>query len=226
MREQPFYRRSNDSWYVQFGKKQVRLAKGKANRADAYRRFAELIAGDVGRMREPGLVTVAQACDLFLDHAQRHTAPDTYKFYRFFLQAFCDRHGTKKVSALKPIHVTQWLDSFGWNPTSRHRAASCVKRAIHYGVEQGVLKEDPLAGLKKDRPLRRERLLDAGERKLIFESIPDLAFRQYLFALQESGLGRAKSASSPASTSTSKSVRGCSSSTRPRARPAGRGSST
>src|SRR5437868_1359411 len=82
MREQPFYRRSNDSWYVQFGKKQVRLAKGKANRADAYRRFA---------------------------------------------------------------------------------------------------------GLKQDRPLRRERLLHAGERKFIFESIPDPAFRQYLFALQESG---------------------------------------
>jgi len=114
MREQPFFRSQNASWYVQIGKKQIRLAKGRENRAEAYRRFAELIAGDIARVAEPGLVTVAKACDLFLVHAEKHTAPDTFKFYRYFLQSFCDAHGTRKVSSLKPIHVTNgWMPSRG-----------------------------------------------------------------------------------------------------------------
>jgi len=62
-----------------------------------------------------------------------------------------------------------------------------VKRSIRYGIEQGVLKDDPLRGMRKDRPLRRERLIDAAERKLIFDSVHDRAFREFLFALQESG---------------------------------------
>jgi hypothetical protein len=39
----PFYRRFNDSWYVQIGKKQVQLAKGKANEQEAHRRFYQVM---------------------------------------------------------------------------------------------------------------------------------------------------------------------------------------
>jgi integrase len=187
MREQPFYRRFNDSWYVQIGKRQVRLVKGKANRAEAYRRFAELLAGDVSRFHEPDRLTVAKLCDLLLDHAQKHTSAKTYDFYHYFLQTFCNQYGTLRVAALRPLHVTRWLDASPWNATSRNSAVSSVKRAIHYAIAQGVLKDDPLCGLKKDRPLRRERLLTPAERKQIFDAIPDQPFREFLFALQESG---------------------------------------
>src|SRR3989304_1523901 len=40
----PFYRRFNDSWYVQIGKRQIQLAKGKANEEAAYRRFYQVMA--------------------------------------------------------------------------------------------------------------------------------------------------------------------------------------
>lgn len=190
MREQPFYRRFNESWYVQIGKKQIKLCPGPKNaqtRAEAYRKFAELISADVGRLEDPSKLTVAQACDVLLEHARLHASKGTYDFYKFFLQSFCDECGTLKVMSLKPLHVTRWMDGSAWNPTTRNNAASCVKRAINFCLVQGVLKEDPLKGLRKDRPLRRERLLEPEERKEIFAAINDREFREFLFALQETG---------------------------------------
>jgi integrase len=132
-------------------------------------------------------LAVAQACDLFLEHAQRHTKQKTYEFYKSFLQSFCDLYGTLPVRSLKPLHVTRWLDGNAWNPTTRHGSVSCVKRAIHYAIAQGVLADDPLKALKKDRPLRRERIVTDEERTLIYRAVKDQSFQEFLFALQESG---------------------------------------
>src|SRR5262249_15622254 len=54
---------------------------------------------------------VATVCDLFLEHSQKHLVPDSYRYYRDFLQDFCDLYGTLLVQDLKPLHVSRWLDS-------------------------------------------------------------------------------------------------------------------
>ena len=46
MREaKPWYRKSNESWYVEINGQQIRLAKGKANRVEAVKQFHLLMAG-------------------------------------------------------------------------------------------------------------------------------------------------------------------------------------
>jgi integrase len=195
MREQPFYRRFNDAWYVQIGKQQIKLAKGKANRAAAYQRFAELIADGPGALPDPASITVGQLCDFFLEHSSKHHAAPTYDQYAYFLQSFCDRQPDNsgkqikalKVVAVRPIHVTQWLDVNAWNPTTRFSAASSVKRAFSYAHEQGLVRENTLKNLRKDQPLRRERLVAPEERATIFSAIRDRPFREFLLALQETG---------------------------------------
>ena len=47
---------------------------------------------------------VVAVLDLFLDHAQRHTKPPTYGWYKHFLQDFSDRCGAMKVEEL--LHLT------------------------------------------------------------------------------------------------------------------------
>ena len=42
--KQPWYRSSNDSWYVCLNGKQIRLAKGKARRREAQRALHRLMA--------------------------------------------------------------------------------------------------------------------------------------------------------------------------------------
>jgi len=95
---------------------------------------------------------------------------DTFKFYRYFLQSFCDAHGTRR-SAPEPIHVTQWMDAFPWNPTTRNRAASCVKRSIRYGHRAGRPEGRSLEG-DEEGPAAAPRATDRRrERKLIFDSV-------------------------------------------------------
>jgi hypothetical protein len=40
----PFFRKFNQTWYVQFGKQQIALAKGQENEHQAYQRYYELMA--------------------------------------------------------------------------------------------------------------------------------------------------------------------------------------
>ena len=72
----PWYRKSNDAWYVEVGGKQVRLAKGKANRAEAVSQFHLLMAGiKPVQVRNPS--RRARSATSSLRHSEReHDARD------------------------------------------------------------------------------------------------------------------------------------------------------
>ena len=87
----PWYRKSTDAWYAQVNRRQIRLVKGRDNRQEAKRKLAELLVA-VQPVKTDAL-TVAQVCDKFLAFSQIEHKPDTYDWYHFYLQKFCDRHG-------------------------------------------------------------------------------------------------------------------------------------
>src|SRR5207249_1634090 len=96
--------------------------------------------------------------------------PATAEHANHFLQSFCDHAdggkqvSTLKVRDLKPLHVTKWLRGKTWNDTTKNRAISVVSRAFNYCVEQGVLKANPIKGMKKPRMKRREKIITEAER--------------------------------------------------------------
>ena len=156
----PWYRRSNDSWYVQIGPEQIRLAKGKDQEPEALRQFYELMAQqDLAQHEAPALCNVASLCDLYLDWSERHHAPTTFDWYRRFLQYFCNQCGSLTLAQVQPFHVTRWMDAHNWNDSSRRAAICCVQGAFNWAVQQGYLSVSPLRSLKKPRPKRRERLV-------------------------------------------------------------------
>src|SRR5205809_6845322 len=68
-----------------------------------------------GKLPEADTLRVATVCDLFLDHSQKHHVPDTFRWYKKYLQNFCDPYGTLLVQDLKALHVSRWLDAHsGW----------------------------------------------------------------------------------------------------------------
>jgi integrase len=186
----PFYRRFNDAWYVQVGKTQFLLAKGKANETEAFRRYFEVMAdraaGQVARsLPDP---TVAVVCDLFLDWCQRHNAPRTYQWYREYLQDLCEHCGAVRATELKPFHVTRWLDRHPSWKSSRRSAITAIKRAFNWAAEEGVIDSSPLKKLRKPQGSARTRILTAAERRQIFDFYPASdPFRDFLAALAETG---------------------------------------
>ena len=199
----PWYRAATNSWYVEIGGQQQLLGKHpddlppprKRKRGDpppmppaeieqAYHR---LWPPTRPTCRRPTDLKVCQVCDLFLDYSQKHHTADTYRGYKDFLQDFCELYGTLLAKDLKPLHVTRWLDAHpGWKG-SRRNAVVAVKRAFNWADAEGVLQPNPIKSVKKPPQRHRDRVLTPEERQEILRTIPDQHFRDFVFAMQETG---------------------------------------
>ena len=149
--------------------------------------FYRAMAAVEGGLPAAAELSVARLCDLFLDHAQVHCQPKTYKLYRHFLQSFCDRHATLLAAAVKPFHVTKWLDAHPTWKSGRWHAISALKRAFSWAADEGVLPASPIARVKKPPLPTRQRVLSVEERQAVLDAIPDESFRDLVFALLETG---------------------------------------
>lgn len=181
----PFFRASKQAWYLQLGKRQISLGK---DRDKAFKRYQEILLHDLGQAPiEDAHLTVAQISDLFVEWSGSHHAVETRDWYHTYLQSFCDSCGGLSVQDLKPFHVTRWLADKAWGSTTQHQAISCVKRALNWAVDEGLLTDNPLKRVRKPPMQRRERIIDETEHQTILSAVKDEAFRQFLFALRDTG---------------------------------------
>jgi integrase len=137
---------------------------------------------------ESANVTTAALLEAFLEWSHRHNEPATYEFYRVFLQSFCDLHGAVPVRDLKPFHVTRWLDGqHRWGQSTQSGAITALKRVLNWATDEGLIPANPLKNVKKPTVKHRERILVPAEQKVIAEAPRDEAFKQFLFALEQTG---------------------------------------
>jgi len=148
----PWYRADIDWWVTNVDGKQIRLAKGKDNKAEAERVFHEIMAL---RPRRPEAWN-ARTCDLveaFLGFASKEGyAEDTRRNYEFYLGKFSEFRGYVLGADIISQHVTDWIQSKDWNATTAYNAKRTVFRVFSWAVEQGLLRKNPLAGLKRENP--------------------------------------------------------------------------
>lgn len=182
----PFFRKSKKTWYLQLGRRQVSLGK---NRDEAFRRYRELLLHEQGAGAEPSRdLTVAEACDLFLEWCLKHTESTTREWYQQYLQDFCNHFGNLRTTELKPFHVSRWVDMHrGWGPASQRAAIGTVKRVFSWAEGEGLVSGNPVRKVRKPRGRRRERILSPAEREKILAAIRDQAFKDFVIALQETG---------------------------------------
>jgi integrase/recombinase XerD len=183
----PWFRSDRDAWFVQHNGKQVQLAKGKDNKAEAQSAYHRLMLTSGEELPQADALPVATLCDLFLDFSQQHHSAGAYDSYKRFLQSFCDAYGTLSADDIKPFHVTRWIDNHKtWNGAKRH-AVITTKRAFSWAEQQGLIPASPIRNLKVPRGRRRERVLTPDERKLILSATKDVAFKSFLNALFGTG---------------------------------------
>jgi integrase len=189
-RPQPFYRRFDGWWYVQIGKRQVKLARGRDNEEAAWREYYRVMAHQgpaqpAAPLRNP---TVTAVCNLFLDYSAKAHKPRTYEWYRDFLEDFVGYAGKLRIAELDASHVTDWLARHPDWHGCRRAAVVAVKRAFNYAHGEGKIDGNPLRTVKKPPPRARERFLTREERRRIFDRYPEGdCFRDFLFALEETG---------------------------------------
>jgi integrase/recombinase XerD len=199
----PWYRAATNSWYVAFNRDQHFLGKHpegvppprKRKRGDPPPRppqeiekaYHRLMASASRKLPESDTLKVCTVCDLFLDYSQKHHVEHTYQGYKDFLQDFCEMYGTMLGKDLKPLHVTRWLDAHpGWKG-SRRNAIISIKRAFNWADAEGLLQPNPIKAVKKPPQRHRDRILTPEERQEILGAIKDRHFREFVFAMMETG---------------------------------------
>ena len=78
--------------------------------------------------------------------------PLTAEGYRRFLLPGAVSFGRHPVAALKPHHVSEWLDSprdKPWNSTTRNNAITAVKACLNWARREGLIPENPLRDMAK-----------------------------------------------------------------------------
>ena len=87
----PWFRKSNQRWYLWYNGKQVNLGPDKQ---EAFRQFHALMAMPKERAIVPPTPDIAlvEVVDHFLDWVQRHRAHDTYEWCRHRLERFCRKY--------------------------------------------------------------------------------------------------------------------------------------
>lgn len=166
----PFFRQSRKRWYVLHDGRYVNLGPDKA---EAFKRFHKLAAGQT----EPAPVTatVGEIVTQFLEWTKAHRSKLTSDWYCQFLDGFKAMHGRLKVTAVKPYHVTRWIDSKGYAGTTERRAVETVSRAFNWAVDEGVLPKNPLPRLKRPAATPRECYISPAQWKVVIAKANSLS---------------------------------------------------
>ncbi|MDB5306888.1 MAG: site-specific integrase [Gemmataceae bacterium] len=196
----PWYRSAKSTWYVELDGKQHFLGQ-HPNDVPPPRKvhgewkpppaildaFYKLMAPAPANLPAPAELVVAVLCDLFLEHSHKHHDPETYRLYKLYLDRFCGAYGRQPAAGVKPFHVTRWLDNHPTWKASRRHAALAAKRAFNWADRQGLLSPNPLRTLEVEPNNRRTRVLTPAERAEILAAIRDEQFREFVFAMFETG---------------------------------------
>lgn len=189
---QPFWREFTQCWYVQVGKKQIRLSPDKD---EAFRLYHEIMGRGPGGIPSSPAVSAAhsplvvEVLDRFLDWCQRTNARRTYEFYRENIQRFASRiPATLAVPDLKPFHVTSAMADFpNWGNNTKHDFIGAVKRALNWAADEELIERNPLARMKKPAREARELAVTPEEYARVLETVEEHRFRDLIEMAWETG---------------------------------------
>jgi hypothetical protein len=177
----PWFRKQTGWWIITLGGKQHKLAEGRENKKLAQKKCHELM---LLVAEAPGAIDmrVASACDAFLVWSERHQAAETYRGYWFYVQSLCEACGYLRVADLHPHHVTTWMDSKSWGPTTQFNAVRTAQRAFNWAVKEKLLFQNPIKGMERPRQQSRDSYITYEEYRALLRGAAT-AVRLFLFAL-------------------------------------------
>lgn len=179
----PWFRKDRDAWFVTIAGTRHNLGPEKKA---AFDRFYAL-------MRAPKTVKVssqafAAVADSFLEWTTTNRSPETYEWYRYRLERFCQHWPDLIAAEIRPLHIQQWIDSYSeLSRTSRRNYIRTVKRCVKWAVQQGYLDTDPVASMEVPGAEARDICITPAEFESFCSYIRDDTFLELCKVCFESG---------------------------------------
>jgi integrase len=184
---QPWFWEEKQAWFVYLDGRRVRLGKDKDR---ALRRFHRLMAGRGEADAEAdSTLTVEGLVTLYLADAEHRLKKNTLRVTSALLDNFASRYGNLRVRDVRKHHAEAWVrGNARWNPTTQSLAKTRLVTLFKWGVEQGFLAANPIAGIRK--PPQRSRgtqTLVTAEQHGTLTAHAEACFRDVLVTLWETG---------------------------------------
>ena len=190
----PWRRPSRGVWYVTLHGKQHNLG---SDETEAFRKYHELMA----KPPEPEEKAAAKApaeyviglIQRFIEDVRANAAAETAEWYRHRLQRFTDYLSDRgleciRVDELKRLHVSEWINTYPkLSPGSKRNLCRAIQRVFNWALECEYIDHNPLAGRRKPRGGKRERIISDAEWSDILTLARDDDFLDLLCISYETG---------------------------------------
>lgn len=191
----PWFREERQAYFVKIRKVCHNLGPDKE---EATRRFHELMAAPptapVSRETPSVGISVAELLDKFLCWCEQHRSKRSLEWYGGHLQSFCKAikfATTLTPTALKSHHLQDWVDQPAhakWGANQKRGAIIAVQRPFNWAVKLGYIDKNPVAGVEKPSPTRREEFINPMDfQEMISEIDEGNPFRDLLMFMWETG---------------------------------------
>lgn len=177
----PRYWEPRNQWVVNIRGKRHYLGPDED---DAKREWHRLMSE-----KEPVIVKSELAIaifDEFLEWTSRNREHRTFEYYEQRLSEFARTIPTLRVRDLKPFHVQKWIDKKRSNGHKRG-CVIAVNRALNWAAKQGLIERNPISGMEKPAPGRREVIVPEATYRKLLELAGDQEFRDLLTFCWETG---------------------------------------
>ena len=180
----PWYRKDRKAWFVTIGGARHKLGTTKKEAMDEFYRLMN-VPKTISRATSKAFPSIA---DLFLEWVKNNRSPDTFEWYRYRIERFCQRYPKLNALNIKPFHVQEWVDSYdGLSKTSKRNYIRSIKRCMAWSVQQGYIDSNPIVSLEVPGADRREVTLTSEEFETMMDSIPDQSLKDLCTVAFETG---------------------------------------
>ena len=131
----PFFKKARKQWYVEIQRRQIALGP---DRDEAFKRYHELMRQPESRTVNPS--SFPAIVDAFLEWVKKNRSPDTFEWYRYRCERFCQRNPDLRASDLRPFHVQRWVDRYPTlGRTSKRNYVRSMKRCCQWATTRNCV---------------------------------------------------------------------------------------
>jgi integrase len=181
----PWFRKDRDAWFVTINGRRYNLGPDRDAAHDWFHKL--MLTG--GEEQGGGAVSVFELFDDFLEWNKSQRAPNTYEWYRHFLESFSKYLGAdRNALRLKPIDVVRWLaNNPNWSSANQRDCIRAVQRSYRWAHQTGLLDRNPLQFIEKPSARRREQIVTVEEYPSVLKEIRSKQFKMLVEAAWETG---------------------------------------
>ena len=184
-RNEPFYRKSRNAWYLQVGKRQIKLAE---NKAEAWAKWHSLMAG--GTPQESTKATVKEICNAFIEEMKTSRSERTWQWYGMYFDKLTQYvKGDTVAENVSLSQISVMISSQRtWKANSRHNFGRAIKRLFSWAKKNRLIEIDPVEHLEKCSPEAREDYVTPEQWAYIENNVPDSPLKDLLVLAWDTGM--------------------------------------